>query len=128
VKGQSGNPKGRPRTGLALAERIRERLDPDIITDLAERVAADETLSPQARIEILIPVYDRGFLKPPTTFAGKVETSSTTPKRDWSQVPLEERRALLAQLRGVQNPKVLDGDAVLLPAIVAPATSSTDEE
>lgn len=132
--GQSGNPKGRPRSGLAFAERVRERIDPDLIIDLAVRVAADETLSPKTRLEALWPLIDRGFIKPPTTIAAQVQTTTTT--RDWSAVPLEERRALLAQLRGVRpalehrvsDPKVLDGGAALLPIAVAHAVAKADEE
>lgn len=118
--GPSLNPKGRPRAGLALAERIRERLDPDTLLDLAVRVAADETLSPERRLEVLIPLYDRGYLKPPTTIAAKVETTDATPRRDWSAVPLEQRRELLAELRRVRDPKVLDAVALLSPAVIAP--------
>ena len=130
-KGQpSPNPKGRPRAGLALAERIRERLDPDVLIDLAKRVAADETLSESARIATLLPLYDRGYIKPPTTIAAQIET--TTVQRDYSAMPLEERRALLDRIKGlparVQNPKVLDGGAALLPIAVAHAVANSDEE
>lgn len=134
LPGVSGNPKGRPRSGLAFAERVRERVDPDLIIDLAMQVAADETLSPSTRLAALWPLIDRGFIKPPTTIAAQVQTTTTT--RDWSVVPLEERRALLEQLRGarpvlehrVQDPKVLDGDAVLSPTAVALSVVIPDEE
>jgi hypothetical protein len=134
--GQSGNPKGRPRSGLAFAERVRERIDPDMIIDLAMRVAEDETLSVKTRLEALWPLIDRGFLKPPTTIAAQVHTTSS-PTRDWSVVPIDERRELLARIRGagralalddgthrVADPKVIDGQAALSPTPVTPA----DEE
>jgi hypothetical protein len=127
--GNRGNPKGRPRSGLAFAERVRERIDPDLIIDLAVRVAADETLSPKVRLEALWPLIDRGFIKPPTTIAAQVET--TTSSRDWQAIPLDERRALLERIRGiprVQNPKVLDGGSALLPMAVAYAVANSDEE
>lgn len=120
----SPNPKGRPRSGLAFAERVRERIDPDMIIDLAVRVAEDETLSAKARLEALWPLIDRGFIKPPTTIAAQVHTTSS-PTRDWSAVPLETCEALLDQLDGalarsrVTDPKVLDGEAVVSPALVA---------
>jgi hypothetical protein len=128
--GPSLNPKGRPRAGLALAERIRERLDPDTLLNLAMRVAEDETLSDARKIEILLPLYDRGYVKPPTTIAAQVHTTSS-PSRDYSQVPLEERRALLEQIRSlgrVTDPKVLDGEAVVSPALVAHTPDGNDEE
>ena len=126
--GQSGNPKGRPRSGLAFAERVRERIDPDLVIDLALRVAADETISAERRLEALLPLIDRGFIKPPTTIAARVETTDMTPRRDWQTVPLEERRALLESIRRVRDPKVLDGGVALLPMPVALALASTDEE
>lgn len=132
--GPSLNPKGRPRSGLAFAERVRERIDPDMIIDLAVRVAADETLSPERRLEALWPLIDRGFIKPPTTIAAQVQT--VTSSRDWSQVPLEERRALLSQLRGapildgnrVSDPTVTDGKPALSPTAVAHAIDVSVEE
>ena len=126
--GNKGNPKGRPRSGLAFAERVRERIDPDLVIDLALRVAADETISAERRLEALLPLIDRGFIKPPTTIAARVETTDMTPRRDWATVPLEERRALLESIRRVRDPKVLDGGVALLPPPVALAVASTDEE
>lgn len=126
--GPSLNPKGRPRSGLAFAERVRERVDPDLIINLALEVASDTTMSAERRLAALWPLIDRGFIKPPTTIAAHVQTSSTN-TRDWSTVPLEERRSLLEQLRGrVSDPKVLDGEAVVSPTVVAPAVASIDEE
>lgn len=127
--GPSLNPKGRPRSGLAFAERVRERIDPDLIIDLAVRVASDETISPERRLEALWPLIDRGFIKPPTTIAAHVQTVASG-SRDWSQVSLDERRALLGQLRGnrVTDPNVVDENTLLLPAAVALATTNTDEE
>jgi Family of unknown function (DUF5681) len=98
VKGQSGNPRGRPRAGLALAERIRERLDPDIVIDLALRLAADESIELDKRLAALLQLADRGFIKPPLTMAAQITTTNDAP-RDLSTIPLEVRRAMLAALR-----------------------------
>lgn len=108
---------------------MRERVDPDIVINLALEVAADETMSPATRLAALWPLIDRGFIKPPTTIAAVVQTSSS--RGDWEAVPLEQRRELLAQLRSahrVSDPKVLDENTVLLPALVGQATYDPDEE
>lgn len=90
----------------------------------------DETMTPEHRLTALWPLIDRGFIKPPTTIAAQVETRSSS--RDWSQVPLEEKRALLAQLRGegnrAQNPTILDGETALLPQSVAITGAVSDDE
>lgn len=96
--GPSPNPRGRPRSGLAFAERVRERIDPDLVIDLALRVAADETMTPDARLAALLPLIDRGFIRPPVTAAIAMETTST-PAFDWSRIPLERRRDVLEAIR-----------------------------
>ncbi len=98
--GPSPNPRGRPRVGHALAERIRERLDPDAVIELALEVAADVTLPAERRLAALYGLADRGFTKPAVDTNISVNTS-TTPQRDWSAVPLAERRELLARLQNV---------------------------
>ena len=64
--GQSGNPRGRPRAGLAFAERVRERIDPDLVIDLALEVAEDKTLPAVQRLRELLPLVHAGYLKPPS--------------------------------------------------------------
>lgn len=68
----SPNPGGRPRKGLAFAERVRERVDPDTVIDLALRVAGDESLPTIERLAALLPLVDRGFLRPPQSLAMQV--------------------------------------------------------
>lgn len=63
--GTSGNPKGRPRSPLALAERIREGMDPDALIALANKVMADESIPAMQRLQALSPVYLMGFAKLP---------------------------------------------------------------
>ena len=106
VKGHSGNPKGRPHTGLAFAERIRERVHPDIVIDLALRYAADESIPVGDRLAGLLPLIDRGYIRPPTTAALRIE-QTTAPGRDLSAMPLELRRQLLEHIR--QAPRLSSG-------------------
>jgi hypothetical protein len=104
--GASPNPKGRPRSGLAFAERVRERVDPDLVIDLAMRVAADEEMPVSERLAALLPLIDRGFLRPPQTFAGKLETSTTNDAPAITEriesMTLEEKRAALAHIRAAR--------------------------
>jgi hypothetical protein len=95
--GQSGNPKGRPRSGLAFAERVRERIDPDLVIELALQVAADDELSPLVRLNALLPLVDRGFQKPATAITATVTPSE--PAFDVSSLPVEKQRALLDLIR-----------------------------
>lgn len=76
---------GRPRSGLALAERIRRRVDLDELVDLAIDIArgraiAVETVDGVKTKQVVIPktsdrvaalnfLAERGFVKPPTTIA-----------------------------------------------------------
>lgn len=96
--GQSGNPRGRPRSGLAFAERVRERIDPDLVIDLALRVAEDEELSPTERLATLWPLIDRGFIKPPQTLAATL-TSHDYESFDVNALRLDEQRTLLDLIR-----------------------------
>src|SRR3954468_3974752 len=87
--GKSGNPRGRPRSGLAFAERVRERVDPDVVIDLAMRVTEDEDLTPSERLAALWPLSDRGFVKPPQTLAASL-TAHADASFDVSALPLDE--------------------------------------
>jgi hypothetical protein len=57
---------------------VREGVDPDLVIDLAMRVAEDEDLTPGERLAVLWPLVDRGFIKPPTTLAATMTTHSET--------------------------------------------------
>lgn len=107
--GVSGNPKGRTpmRHGLAFAERVRERVSPDLVIDLAMRVAENEKMDPAARLAALWPLIDRGFIKPPTSITATIETSSA-PQLDWSRLPVAERMELLKRLRAPQLEAAVD--------------------
>lgn len=99
--GQSGNPKGRPRAGTALAERIRERLDPDVILDLAARLANDESIPVDKRLAALISLAQMGFNKPPQEH--KLEAIAA-PRFDLSHLSPAEKQAELARVRALLNP------------------------
>lgn len=96
--GVSGNPLGRPRKAMAFADRVRERLDPDMVIDLALAVAADTTLAPHERLRELWPLVDRGFIKPPTVGAHVVEASTSLGGLDLDALPLDEIERRLALL------------------------------
>lgn len=60
-KGQSGNPRGRPKTGQALAEKVRqavERRNPELLKKLFE-LALDphEHDNPKVRVEAIKLLY-----------------------------------------------------------------------
>jgi hypothetical protein len=55
------NRAGRPRPGLAFAERVRERVDPDMVIDLAIAVAEDESTPLGHRLAALWQLIDRGY-------------------------------------------------------------------
>lgn len=95
--GQSGNPGGRPRRAMAFADRVRERIDPDKVIDLALRVAEDERLTPQERLRELWPLIDRGFVKPPTHLDTTVREGDPL-ELDVSKLSDERLRAILADL------------------------------
>ncbi|MDR1785279.1 MAG: DUF5681 domain-containing protein [Spirochaetaceae bacterium] len=42
-KGQSGNPKGRPKTGRCLADALRAKIDPAKYAETLARLAFDES-------------------------------------------------------------------------------------
>ncbi len=99
--GESGNPRGRPRTGLAFAERVRERVDPDLVIDLALRVASDEEMPPAERLAALLPLIDRGFVKPPTTIAARVESTTSGTRPEFASMSLDEIEAEIARCRSL---------------------------
>jgi hypothetical protein len=125
-KGKSGNPKGRPRTGLALAERIRERLDPDMILDLAARVAADETIPVDKRLDALLRLAVLGYVRPPTGVAIDARfTGDGGARLDWTRLPLDQRRTLLAGYRAA----LVQGDesAPYTPGVPGPLPGNSED-
>ena len=67
--GQSGNPAGRPKRLEAFADRVRERVEPNLVIELAMAVAEDKSMPAAQRLAALWPLVDRGWAKPPTNIA-----------------------------------------------------------
>ncbi len=100
--GRSGNPNGRPRSGLAFAEAVRERIDPHKVLDLMERHLADDDVPVAQRLATLLPYIHAGLVKPPTDTNIAI-TGATTDGASWDAVPLEARREKLAELRALRE-------------------------
>lgn len=122
----SGNPKGRPRTGHALAEAIRNVVDPHemakIAWDLAQGKAPvlSETgagqwsavVEPQVRLAALNWLATHGYIKPAT----QIETTRIEAKAiDFSRLPAEEI-ALLDRL--IARAAGDEDDGVLTPPLL----------
>src|SRR5262245_3558945 len=88
--GSSGNPKGRPRSGLALAETIRAKVDPEAVVELVLRLASDESVPLKDRLAALLPWMAAGYLRPPTATAVSLESVDPKPRErvDWGKLPL----------------------------------------
>lgn len=87
-KGVSGNPAGRPRSPNSFAERVRERVDPDLVIDLAMRIAEDESLSPTERLRELWPLVQQGWVKPPSGLA--INVTNATGEVDFGHLTDEQ--------------------------------------
>jgi hypothetical protein len=72
--GQSGNPRGSPRSGMAFADAVRRRLDPNECLELVTRYMRDENVPIEKRLAVLLPWLHAGYLKPPTATAIDVRT------------------------------------------------------
>ena len=95
--GQSGNPRGRPRSPNACAEKIRELVDPKEWIEFQLAVARDESKTIEQRSSAWHALIDRGFVKPPTT---SVHIDLISPLAiDYSKMPLDLRLAELERRR-----------------------------
>lgn len=92
--GQSGNVRGRPRTGLAFAEAVRERIDPHVVLDLVVRLLEDEATPIAQRLASALPFVHAGFVKPPTGL--DVSVSKSTDEAAYSHLTDDQIRELLA--------------------------------
>jgi hypothetical protein len=73
--GTSGNPRGRPRAGLALSERIREMVDPSELVGIVLAIARDPGVAVKHRLAAVTLLADRGWSRPPA--AVEIEASTT---------------------------------------------------
>lgn len=105
VKGQSGNPGGRPRVGESLAKAVRERFPPERLLEIAERLiaSADSTDVRYAHGWLT----DRGYGKAPVEInvgrAGELDDDDPRLLTD------EELEAAIAIRRGIQARRALGG-------------------
>lgn len=107
--GQSGNPRGRPRSPSACAERIRELVDPKEWIEYELSIARDATKLVEQRSSAWHALIDRGFVRPPTT---SVHVDLVSPLAiDYSKMPLDLRLAELERRRALLGP----GDVIDVP-------------
>lgn len=88
-KGETGNPKGRPKTAGSLAEAIRRTVDPDEVVAKLLKIAQDSP-SDQTKLRALEILLERGYKKP----AQVIEVGPADPFEDMSE---DELRALIAE-------------------------------
>ena len=115
--GQSGNPKGRPRTGNALAERVRALVDPDEIVEFAASRLRGHT---KDGLEIAVQEKDRqwaagflrdaGYSKPLQQI--EVSTPSLAEAADIRKLSTEE----LVAIAGADQDAPVDDDVPDSPA------------
>lgn len=105
--GPSLNPHGRPRVGDSLANAVRQRFSPERIAELAGKLA-ESAESEQVRLSALQLLSERGYGKVVSVVDATISSAHAAPERDWSAMPIDERRELLARLRGVPQ---LDGES-----------------
>ena len=121
VKGcPSPNPKGRPRTGLSLAEAVRRQTDPDEVAQLAidiirgkairvtrDGVPTGEWIVPRMSdvTKVLDWLRDTGYIKPPTTIAIGVDDSKS--RLDFSLLTEEQLDAYVGLLAVAAGEKLL---------------------
>lgn len=91
--GASPNPNGRPRTGLAAAEKIRELVDPAEWVAFELETARDATIARERRSAAWHALIDRGFVKPEQRIDARVAQQDAS-QHDFDSWPVERLRAL----------------------------------
>ena len=85
-KGVSGNPKGRPRSGEALADYIRELSGPDgkVYVDTLHAIAVGQHKDARSRLTALSLLLERGFGRPPHAIehSGSIASVAQLPTDD----------------------------------------------
>lgn len=120
-KGQSGNPAGRPKVGLTLAEAMRKRFPPDEVVKLAAQLV-EESPDDKVRLSALQFIADRAYGKVLSTTEVTInDGTGQSAKIPWDKLPLERRKALLNALTEV------DGMAVpVTPTVDGPTDEHGD--
>lgn len=108
-RGQSGNPGGRRRNALSLAETIRRAIDPDSFVRLALEQVENETLPSAVRLQWWCALADRGYIRPPVQRQIEV-TAMIAPALppSWSSMTPFDREVWLNHQRQV----ALAGEAI----------------
>ncbi len=111
-KGQSGNPRGRPPTGLAMAEYIRAKVRPrELVDKLLDiiRNSKDEG----NRIKAANTLMERGWVKPPQQYELEMLLRQPPPPMpfDFNLLTREQRRALrdLLKIAKGETPMMISG-------------------
>lgn len=94
--GPSPNPSGRPRAGLACAEKIREQVDPADWIAFELAVATDPQKSISERRAAWLALIDRGFVRPAQEH--NVSISNTSPEHSYSHLSEVDLDLELARL------------------------------
>ncbi len=99
--GSSPNPGGRPKNAFALSNLIRERVDPQELVEVALSIARDSEVDEKIRLQALAFLADRGWIKPPTISAKRVETVSSVAgllPANWNELSPAARASYLDQM------------------------------
>jgi len=83
-----------------LANAFRHRFPVEKIVELAAKLA-ESAESEQVRLSALQLIAERAHGKVVVGIDASISNGSTPPERDWSALPIDERRELLARLRAV---------------------------
>jgi hypothetical protein len=99
LKGQSGNPKGRPRRGDTLAEAVRQAVDPGEVASFLAAVMRDPTAPLVQRLAAAGQLADRGWGRPLTTSEVSVFREAEAPppiEADFSRLTSDELDSYIA--------------------------------
>jgi hypothetical protein len=114
-KGQSGNPKGRPKTGNSLTDAIRRKVDPDFLTDKLLDIL-ERSPSEQTKLRAIELLSERGWKKP----AQVLEVGPSDPYEDLSDDELAQLKA--------EKQAILMGTGAVAYLPDAPSTYEDDAE
>ena len=109
--GQSGNPAGRKPTGLAFAERVREKVDPDIVIDAALKILRTAEKESD-RLAAATFLRDSGWVKPPVQLS--IEAHGQVQSYSLAHLTMSEQSEILSALQRARQLSA-EGVAALPP-------------